>query len=105
MAKVTLSMEATLCKDLNLSIYREDDQLRIVLENDLEEITECYPINQTTPKSRRYHIMEATTICLRRVVSEAFRKGLITDSLGTWMISRTATEETLSTLSETEWAL
>jgi len=86
-----------LCTDLNLSIYREEDpqhkgreQIRVLLSNPLEmqEVQQCYQINVTTPESRRYHIQEAVVISLRRAVSEAFRAGLISDSLGTWKITK-----------------
>ena len=86
-----------LCKDLTLSIVKEDDpdekdreRIRVILANPLEmqEIEVCYGINQTTHQSRRFHVIEAVTIALRQVVSEAFRQGLITDSIGAWKISR-----------------
>ena len=88
-----------LCKDLKLSIWREDDpeekdkeQIRVKLVNELEmmEVEVCYQINQTTQQSRRFHIKEAIVIVLRQAVSEAFREGLISDSLGAWTISRPA---------------
>ena len=86
-----------LCKDLKLSIYREDDPkekdkeiIRIKIENELEmmEVQVCLQINQTTQQSRRYHIKEAVVIVLRQAGSEAFREGLISDSLGEWKITR-----------------
>jgi hypothetical protein len=86
-----------LCKDLKLSIWREDDpeekdkeQVRVKLENELEmlEVTVCQQINVTTQQSRRYHIKEAVVIVLRQAVSEAFRAGLIIDSLGAWKITK-----------------
>jgi hypothetical protein len=103
-----------LCEGLSLSIYKEDDpaekgqeRVRIVLRDELEmsEVSECYPINVTTHQNRRYHIMEAVVIGLRRVVSEAFRRDLISDSLGTWMISKSPTKEPSSTKSETDLGL
>lgn len=86
-----------LCKNLSLSIWREDDpdekdrdRIRVRIANDLEmmEVEVCEQINVTTQQSRRYHIKEAVVIVLRQAVSEAFRAGLITDSLGEWKISR-----------------
>ena len=86
-----------LCKDLTLSIVKEDDpdekgreRVRVILANPMEmqEVTVCEQINVTTHQSRRYHVLEAVVIVLRKVVSEAFREGLITDSLGEWKISR-----------------
>lgn len=97
-----------LCKDLKLSIYREDDpnpkekgkeQVRMVLENELEmlEVSVCQQINVTTMQSRRYHIKEAVVIGLRKLVSEAFREGLIIDSLGSWTISKPTAKAPAST--------
>ena len=86
-----------LCKDLTLSIVKEDDpdekgreRVRVILANPMEmqEVTVCEQINITTHQSRRYHVLEAVVIVLRKAVSEAFREGLITDSLGEWKISR-----------------
>ena len=86
-----------LCKDLKLSIYREDDPkekdkeiIRIKIENELEmmEVQVCLQINQTTQQSRRYHIKEAAVIVMRQAISEAFRLGMISDALGEWKISR-----------------
>lgn len=86
-----------LCRDLTLSIVKEDDpdekdreRVRVTIANPMEmqEITVCEQINQTTHQSRRYHVIEATVIVLRKAVSEAFREGLITDSLGEWKIAR-----------------
>lgn len=101
-----------LCKDLKLSIYKENrpkggEQIRIVLENELEAISECYQINQNEKphRSQSYYIIEATILCLRRLVSEGFRTDMITDSLGEWTISRIDTKGTSSTSSETEWEL
>jgi hypothetical protein len=94
---------AQLCANLSLSIYREADQIRIVLANELEmlELTECYQINTTTKhldaqgrgverlrQTQRYCLKEAVVIALRRVVSEAFNQGLISDSLGEWKITK-----------------
>lgn len=90
-------MSEPLCKDLSLSIWREDDpdekdkeRIRVKISNPMEmlEVELCYQINQSTQQSRRFHIKEAVTIVLRQVVSEAFRQGLISDSLGEWRISR-----------------
>jgi hypothetical protein len=86
-----------LCKDLSLSIIREDDpdekdrervRVRIVDPLEMLEVEVCQQINVTTHQSRRYHIKEAVVIVLRQAVSEAFRQGLITDSLGEWKISK-----------------
>ena len=86
-----------LCKDLTLSIVKEDDpdekdreRIRVIIANPLEmqEIEICYGINQATHQSRRFHVIEAVTIALRQVVSEAFRQGLIIDSIGEWRITR-----------------
>lgn len=91
-----------LCKDLKLSIWREDDpdpkekgreRVRIKLENELEmlEVEVCRQINVTTEKTQqsgRYFIREAVVIALRQAVSEAFKEGLISDSPGEWKITR-----------------
>jgi cyanate lyase len=86
-----------LCKDLSLSIVKEDDpkesgreRITVRLTSPLEmlSVEESQQIHVTTLQSRRYHIMEATILVLRRVVSEAFRQGMISDSLGEWKISR-----------------
>src|SRR4029077_4068608 len=83
--------------NLKLVIYREDDpeekdkeRIRIKLVNELEmlEVEVCYQINVTGPQSRRYHLIEATVIALRRAVSQGFKEGLISDSLGAWKISK-----------------
>lgn len=90
-----------LCKDLSLSIFREDDpeekdkeRVRIKIVNPLEmlEVEVCQQINVTTHQSRRYHIKEAVVIVLRQAVSEAFREGLITDSLGEWKITKSPSQ-------------
>ena len=103
-----------LCKDLKLSIWREDDpeekdkeQIRVKIVNELEmmEVEVCYQINQTTQQSRRFHIKEAVTIVLRQAVSEAFQQGLISDSLGTWTISKPASKAPSPTLSEIDLEL
>jgi hypothetical protein len=98
-----------LCKDLTLSIYKDDDHIRIVLRDDLDllEVEQCYEINQNEKphQSHRYYIKEAVVIALRRVVSQAFDQGMITDSPGTSTLSKAATKETLSTSSGTEWDL
>jgi hypothetical protein len=105
-----------LCNGLSLSIYREADpgesgkeQIRILLSNELEmsELSVCYQINQSEKphQSHHYYIKEAVVIALRRVVSQAFDQGLITDSLGTWTFSKIDTKESLSTASSTEWEL
>lgn len=107
---------AELCTNLSLSIFKEPDpfdkgkeQVRIVLSNELEmlEVTECYQINQSAKphQSHRYYIKEAVTLALRRAVSEAFDQGLISDSLGSWTITKPATAEPSSTLSEIELEL
>jgi hypothetical protein len=81
--------------NLKLVIYREEDpaekdreQIRVKLINELEmtEVEVCQQINVTTPQSRRYHVREASVIVLRQAVSQAFREGLIDDSLGAWKI-------------------
>jgi hypothetical protein len=105
---------AQLCANLSLSIYREADQIRIVLANELEmlEVTECYQINTTTKhldaqgrgverlrQTQRYCLKEAVVIALRRAVSEAFNQGLISDSLGDWKITK-PTPSPLSTVAE-----
>lgn len=100
-------MSDILCKDLKLSIYKENEQVRIVLIDELEmqEVSECYPITEASEKtqqSRRYYVKEAIVIALRRVVSEAFNQGLISDSLGEWKISRPATKDTSPTSFEIE---
>ena len=85
-----------LCTNLQLSIWREDDpdekdreRIRVRLVNELEmtevEVTE--QINITNHQSRRYHIKEAVIIVLRKVVSEAYRMGMIADSLGEWKVT------------------
>ena len=99
-----------LCKDLKLTIYKEGEQVRIVLVSELEmqELSVCYPITEATEKtqqSRRYFVKEAIVLALRRVVSEAFNQGMITDALGTWTISKPATKETSSTSFEIELEL
>jgi hypothetical protein len=103
-----------LCKDLSLTISREPDpkekdreQIRIKLVDELQmlEVETCYPINVTTQQSRRYHLLEATILGLRQAVSQAFREGLISDSLGTWTISKPATKGPSSTLSEIDLEL
>jgi hypothetical protein len=90
-------MSEPLCKDLTLSIWREDDpdekdreRIRVRIENPMEmmEAESTYQINVTTQQSRRYHIKEAVVIVLRQAVSEAFRVGLIADSLGEWKITK-----------------
>jgi hypothetical protein len=104
----------TLCQDLSLTIIKEDDpkekgreRIRVVLSNPLEMqlVEESQQIHVTTLQSRRYHILEASILVLRRVVSEAFRQGMISDGLGTWVISKPATEEISSMSSEIELEL
>ena len=86
-----------LCKELKLTIFKEDDpddksqervRVRLYDEMNMQEVELCEQINQTTHQSRRYHVMEAVVIVLRKVVSEAFREGLISDALGEWKITR-----------------
>jgi hypothetical protein len=98
-----------LCKDLKLSIFREPDpkekdreQIRIKLADEMQmmEVETCQQINITTHQSRRYHVLEATIIGLRKLVSEAFREGMISDSLGSWQVTRPVIAEPSSTKSE-----
>jgi hypothetical protein len=98
-----------LCQDLTLSIYKDDDRVRIVLRNELDmsEVEQCYQISQNEKphQSYRYYIKEAVVIALRRVVSQAFEEGMIIDGLGEWRITRPTGKEPLSTPSSTEWDL
>lgn len=74
------------CKNLNLSIRLEPDfraggeRIRIRLEDPLAMLqTEClYEVNQTTLPNRSYHLREAITIAMRRLVSQAITESLIT---------------------------
>ena len=100
-----------LCKDLSLSIYKEADpqekgqeRVRVRINNPLEmmEVIVCQQINVSTHQSRRYHIKEAVVIVLRKAVSEAFNQGMISDSLGSWTISRPEVKGPSSTKSEIE---
>jgi len=88
-----------LCKDLILSIWREDDpdpkeknkeriRVKLVSELDMTEIEVTQQISVTTHQSRRYHVIEAVVIVLRKAVSEAFREGMISDSVGEWKITK-----------------
>ena len=105
-----------LCKDLKLSIFKEDDpdpkekgkeriRVKLVDELNMMELELCYQVNQTTHQSRRFHVLEAVTIVLRRVVSEAFKEGIIADGLGEWRISRPASKAPSSIASSIELEL
>jgi hypothetical protein len=101
-----------LCKDLELSIYKENrteggEQIRIVLRNEVEEISECYPINQNEKphRSQSYYVIEATILCLRRLVSEGFLTGLIVDSPGEFQTTKIDTKDSSYTPLSTEWDL
>ena len=97
---------AELCRDLKLSIFKEDDpeetgrervRVKLVDELNMLELEKCYQINQTTIQSRRFHVLEAVTIVLRQVVSEAFKAGIILDGHGTWTTLRPASPASSST--------
>lgn len=86
-----------LCKDLQLSIFKEDDpeekgqeRIRVRIANPMEmlEVEVWQQINVSTHQSRRYHVKEAVVIVLRKAVSEAFNVQMISDSLGEWKISK-----------------
>lgn len=77
-----------LCDDLKLTITADEGVVRIKLCDELQmmEVEVCQEINVTKPPSSRYHVREAVVIALRRLVSDAFKQGLISDSLGAWKI-------------------
>lgn len=83
--------ETVLIDGLKLTIklwIKEDRQwLRMTLEDELNMTLACcdYPILCPT-LDRRYHLREATVIGMRRLVQEAFKVGLISDSPGELMI-------------------
>jgi hypothetical protein len=94
-----------LCRDLQLSIYRDDSQVRIVLVDELSmsEVTVCYEIsrNEKPNRSQQYYVREAVVIAMRRVVSEAFSQGLISfDSPGEWKIMKSPATTTASVSDE-----
>ena len=81
-----------LCNDLRLIIVAEEGVVRIKLVDELNmsEVEVCQEINQTnkhTAKSAHYFVREAVVIAMRRLVSDAFADGLISDSLGEWKIA------------------
>lgn len=96
-----------LAQDLKLSIWRDGDQIRIKLVDELQmlETEVCHQINVTTLPSRQYHIREAAVIAMRRLISEAFKSGMISGDLGSSMPSKPATAATSSTPSETSLEL
>ena len=83
-----------LCNDLKLTIVAEEGVVRIKLSDDLNmtEVQVSQEINITEPPSRKYHLREAVVIALRRLVADAFREGLINDSLGSWTIANIEVE-------------
>lgn len=77
-----------LCKDLKLTIQKEPlphefnrEQIRACLRDELtlNEVYVCYPINETSVLSRKYHLREAVILSVRRVLGEAFKEGLISE--------------------------
>jgi hypothetical protein len=98
-----------LCQNLLLSIWRDDDQIRITLVDELAmlELETCYEINKIKEphRSQGYFVREAVVIAMRRLVSQAFQEGLISDSPGSSMTSKPVTAESSSTPSETGWEL
>ena len=78
-----------LCQNLKLTIILEPnefdrsiDQIRVQLQGDSTQVEQCYPINQTKPPSRRYHVREAMVLSVRRLLCEGIRLGLISDYPG-----------------------
>ena len=73
-----------LCKNLKLTIALEpngtgDEMIHVTLTEPLSMLRGevLYLVNRSTPASRRYHIQEAAVIAVRRLLSEAFRLGMI----------------------------
>jgi hypothetical protein len=71
-----------LCKELKLTITKDQQELTVTLTDDLSlnEIKVCYPITSLGKgheESREYHLREALILSVRRLLDEAWKHNLI----------------------------